>query len=1091
MKTLLKTLLWLVVLVAVGTGIGRAYVLRFWNDRDSLLKQQVMSKLHDLLPNVQIELDEIRYDFGREITLTGFSLTPNNQSIPLLSLPEVVIHIDRDALIERQQLDIRKVVVRQPTLTVVRDRDGLWNWQSMLPLPQQSDASLPEFVLEDGAVSVRVEQALGIPAGALDIEHVDVHLLPSGKRQFLIRATSRCEHTGGIQLTGRWHIDQHTGQLDGRLTQITAGQELVGVAASFVPDVRTKLAEWEGKLLEVMTRPPTGSEGSPFSLTPANGVSATEPTGARDSILGLKATFSLAFRVTRPDTETAPVFRVATKITDGEITNPILPFPLRGLTGELHADNERFTIKDLIASNDQTTLQIDGTLEGHEAGFPGRIKIDVLNVVCDQRLRSRLSAGFGRIYDQHCPRGNLDLHCFIVHDGGRWKPEELLVEAKDCSIIHEAFPYPIEHANGSIRQVGHNLIINAAGMAGSRPITLHGEVTDPGPNVVVQLVIETNNLPIDETFLKACKPDIQSAIRKMRLTGLLDGTVRLTKAPGRPFVPIINARLQNGVMAFESFAYRVDGISGKLTGVGTNFQFDEITGRHGSAKVAAKGSFNKLATGGEVRVRIITENAPLDASLRDALPPKLRAVWRELSPTGTIDSIVTDVHWLTGREADIRMPTIEWSKGSLQMKCLPYQLTDVRGSFGYGPGPDGMPTLNFKSFEGRHGEMRTSAKGRQLTEKNGDWRVKLDSFLVENLTPNAEFLKSLDGMPSVKQVFSSIDSNHAIRMEGVVELRGTPDPADGVTAAWDIDTEFFGSTILTGLDFKDLRGQVTSKGSWDGENAVIQGQVDLDSAQILDYKLAQIVGPFRVERGVLMFGSADTGRVRPPTQMDVREQLRAKLFGGNVVLGGRAVLAAEPRYQVLIQLQDCLLERFAALHAPKQKEMRGIANGYINLNGNGSSARAVQGNGSITVAPASLLSVPVVLQLYRGLSLSPPQNESFKYARFDFDVLNAKFLFKRIDLQSESVSFSGSGTVSFDGLCQLDFASRLPRSLVPIPLLHELLDKATEGVVGIEVTGKLTSPNTRVKPFSQLDDTLKILFNPALPIGQGRSPKRS
>ena len=96
MKFLVKTLLWLVLLVAVIAGIGREYVLKFWGGRDALLKQVIVSKLHDFLPDATIEFDEPRYDFGHEISITGFSLRPAGQEIPIVKLPESVVHLDRD-----------------------------------------------------------------------------------------------------------------------------------------------------------------------------------------------------------------------------------------------------------------------------------------------------------------------------------------------------------------------------------------------------------------------------------------------------------------------------------------------------------------------------------------------------------------------------------------------------------------------------------------------------------------------------------------------------------------------------------------------------------------------------------------------------------------------------------------------------------------------------------------------------------------------------------------------------------------------------------------------------------------------------------
>ena len=1077
MKTLIKTLLWMIVLMVAGAYIGRRELLRAWNGRDAVLKQQVMATLQKLLPESELGLDTVQYDFGNDVVLTDFSLTPAGGDTPIVQLPETVVHINRDALIERQQLEVQKIVIKSPRLEIVRGHDGRWNWESLVPPPEQEKGSLPEIQIEDGTVVVRVEQAPGIPPGVLTLEHVDIELLPSGKRQFQITATSRCEHTGGIKLQGRWHIDEHTGQLDGELTQITAGQELVGVVASFAPDVRTKLAEWEAKFLAMLSAPPEAQGGGPFAM-PA----PVQAAGAPDSIMGLKATFNVAFRVSRPEPKTTPTFRVATKIVGGEITNPALPFALQQLRGDLYADNDRFVVKELTAHNGTTKLRVNGELVGREAGYPGKIEVTVDNIVCDERLRSRLSAGFGRMYDAHHPIGEINLHSFLVHDSGVWRPEGLLVTAKDCEVRHDVFAYPIKNVNGSITQQGRELIIDMRGTAGGRPITLEGTVNNPGPNATILLNVRTSDMPIDQTFINACNPQIRSAIQKMRLTGVIDGTVRLSKAPQQPFVPVIDAVLRNGAMSYDAFPYPIEGITGRLTATGPNFQFTEMHGRHGDTRIEAKGEYSKVNQNvGELTVRIVTKGAVLDKSLFDAMPAALKRVWNEFRPTGVVD-VVTDVHWLSDQPADIRMPSIELTKGSLSLKMLPYRLDDLRASFSYGPDEHGLPKVVINSIEARHGETKTLASGYQSVESNGNWQAHFDKFTIENLTPNQELLDALSQMLGLRQLFASLDPKQSLRIDGVMDFKGAADPEVLITAAWDLDTYFSGGTIHTGLDFKNLRGKVWSKGEWDGAVAKIAGKVDFASARILDYDLSDITGPFRVVNGTLLFGAGDSQKVPP---------LIAQLFGGTLEIDGAATLADQPKYRIVMRLNKARLERFAALHAPKQRNLRGMMDGSVQLEGEGSGPQGVKGSGYLKIDRAALLDMPVMLQMYQGLRFTPPDDYTFKSAELNFKIETAMFKFKSIVLNGDAISFVGAGSADFDSNVRLKFYSFLPRNQIPIPILHELVGAATKGWVRADVTGKLSNPNVQVNPSSPIDDVLKAIPQTIFPMGQGMMPKGS
>lgn len=1065
MKTLVKTLLWMIVLVAAGAYIGRKELLRVWNGRDVVLKQQVVKTLEKLLPEAAVGLDKVHYDFGHDIVLTNCSVTPPGGQTPIVQLPETIVQINRDALIDHQQLEVQKVIIKSPRLEIVRRRDGSWNWQSLIPPPQQDKGALPEFVIEDGTVAVRVEQAPGIPPGVLVLEHVDIHLLPSGRRQFQITATSRCEHTDGIKLQGRWHIDDQTGQIDGELTKITAGQELVGVVASFIPEARAKLAEWEAKMLSMLSTPPEAPGGLPFAMpVPAQSV------GAADSILGLKATFNVAFRISRPEPKTSPVFRVATKIINGEITNPALPFPLQDLRGKLYADNDRFEILEpLTAQNGVTSVTIGGKLEGREAGYPGKFEITVDNIVCDQRLRSRLSAGFGRVYDAHHPIGDLNLHAFLVHEGGRWRPEGLLVTAKDCSVQHDAFSYPIEQVNGSITQQGSELVIDMRGLAGGRPITLDGTVTNPGPNATLMLNVRTSNMPIDQTFLSACNPQIRAAIEKMRLSGLIDATVRLTKVPQQPFIPIIDAHLRDGAMNYESFRYPVSGITGRLTSIGPNFEFKELLGRNGDSHIAAQGSYRKVnATVGELKMRIVTKGTPLNKALFDAVPASVQRVWREFRPTGFVD-VVTDVNWVTGEPTQIQMPSIELTKGSLSLRMLPYRLDDLRASFAYEPDENGLPKVICKSLDARHGETLISAAGYSTTEADGNWRAHTDKFTIENLIPNQELLESLSHLPGLQQLFASLDPKQSLKLDGVMQFRGTPDPEDPITAAWDMDTYFSGGTMHTGLDFKNLRGKVNARGTWNGQEATIAGKVDFASARILDYDLSDIKGPFKVMNGTLLFGAGDSQKVPP---------LVARLFDGTLELDGAATLAEQPQYKIVMRLRNARLERFAALHAPKQRDLRGVVNASVQLEGKGNSPKAVVGGGRMVITRAGLLDMPVMLKIYQGLSFTPPDDYTFNKADLKFGVENGQFRFSSIELHGDAISFGGNGWVDFDTNVQLKFVSFLPTKQIPVPILRELVGEATKGWVHADVTGKLADPIVKIRATTPIDDALKNLFPP-------------
>ncbi|HIE98358.1 MAG TPA: hypothetical protein EYQ63_15480 [Fuerstia sp.] len=242
-----------------------------------------------------------------------------------------------------------------------------------------------------------------------------------------------------------------------------------------------------------------------------------------------------------------------------------------------------------------------------------------------------------------------------------------------------------------------------------------------------------------------------------------------------------------------------------------------------------------------------------------------------------------------------------------------------------------------------------------------------------------------------------------------------------------------------------------------------------------------VEGPYSVNDVELVLGSRKVFVDNGLTQVDRRQRIKARAYGGDLVLDALVDLRENGRYQFYTEINDALLEDYAALHIPDQKTLKGVIKAWMSLEGTGDSAADVEGEGQLQISPAALYELPVMVHLMGALSqlkFNVQDRTAFDYARMDFSVGREAFNFKRINLVGKSISLLGRGTVGFEGDVHLDFFSRPPRpTAASLPIINRLWTQWTM----VEVRGTTSRPLTTPKPLGQLDQNMQQFlkaFNP-------------
>ncbi len=1079
--TIRKTIKWFTLLLFLGGMVAGAYGYKLWSESDELLRQQVLTKLKKSAPGWNFEIGKTRYVWPRRLYLYNIKLTSDTESSAILTVPQIIISVDRRALSEHQEILIEKIQVIGAHAELDRKLDGKWNWQSLPPLPP-SDKSCPEWFIEHASVTAKFEQGNDRPPSKIELKNIEGHLVPSGKRKFLITVGTRLKDAGKLSVKGNWDLASKQWSIDGQLFDISSNGDLLNMLASVSPAIQGKLDQ---------AKQDYGLHEDDSVQTSSNG-------------LGITGRLELGFKVKK---EKELSISCQARFSEGKIANPLLPFPLHDVSGSFFWENQKIEIKQFSARNGTTQFQVNGFIDKSLKELPGQFQVDIEHLPLDNRLKRCLKGKFLKLYSSFDPTGRVDITAGLNWDGKeKWTPLNLVMESGGCSFAHEKFPYRVQNVRGVVKQAKNRFHLELEGRAGQSPVYIGGYVNNPGPVAECDIDVSAERIKIDERFRAACKPEARKVIEDLRLDGLANISAKFYRPPGlnQKYDIEIISQVHHARVKHKHFPYQINELSGLVNFNSRNdlWQFQNLKGIHGSAEISGKGFYSKNRKKGSPFVLIVNaENAKLDRDLYQALPTNLQQSWVSLSPNGFL-KLDARMEWGPGQPFDLIIPNAKVTNGSLTLKSFPFPVNNMKISFNY-------DRLNKKKsryqshdpkiiriieFSGVHNQTTVEGKNATITESDDSiWNVHFNNIRVNDLVSHDPLLRRV--LPSgLKSVVNELNPKGNISFYGELDLKGHSLVPDEVNAAWDITTLFAGNTIQLGVEVQSLFGKARARGSYgeivDSRKIVkLKGIFDFDSLQVWGYQLNQVKGPFSLDDQYVVVGSKHILRSRTAQNSspvgNQKGRVTAKAIGGEITLDAVAILPVEDNpsgqkdtiYHVLMTLEQGELEKYARRYLKGQTNLRGTMKGWIDLHGRGSSPDNVRGKGQLLVKPAALLELPAIAQMMQRMSAPTPRNSAFQSAFADFNVENSQFKFKRISLVGDTITFIGRGAAGFNGRLNLDFYSQLPKTRTGVSLVDNIaspvIGQLFRGWIGVQINGEVNNPKTRIIPVPVVEDTMK------------------
>ncbi len=568
----------MLVLAILAGGLGFAY--SYVTDSDTLA-QVIRQEAPRFFPGSLVHVGKVQVrPFLGHVTLGQIQLwqTIDGESFPAGRIDWLNIRHDLREMLHGR-FEPRDVVVIHPVLKLRRRDDGTWNVQGMLadPWPGPPLTTLPVITIEKGEVEIYEAQD---ESAVTLLSDLDLRIEPRDDGRMQIDGTARGGPFDRVQIEGTY--DLRNGKLE--LSQGTL----------------SRLA-----LADPLTRrlPPEVREG----------LDRLKLTGGEVDVVLKHLTFDPA----RPE----PIqYAASLNLRGGTWNCDELPFPLDNLVASASIENGVLFIDHALGRNGKTTFKARGWLSADDPeNGPMDLRIDVSELVLDERLRERTPAENVKLWDEFQPRGWINLALRVARKQTGEEPKfGLTVRCQDVSIKHFMFPYALEHIQGTLVWQGPLIQVDLRTIGGG--LTARGTVRNPGDEAIVALDFQSDSIPMDEKLMDALPPEIREAVAQFHPSGSVRGTAQLRRkpppGPGLPDDVAIHASLdlnEGCSIQWDGMPYRVNELTGHLDLHPDHWVFTNM-----------RGATARRSSRGAARSTQVTPGASVDRPAHEGPAPGVR-----------------------------------------------------------------------------------------------------------------------------------------------------------------------------------------------------------------------------------------------------------------------------------------------------------------------------------------------------------------------------------------------------------------------------------------------------------------------------------
>jgi len=1055
---------WCLLLALAGTILGGGYLYLRLDDE---IRRQVERKIAEHYSGMVVHVGRARFEHNRGIAIFDVAITdrlPDSNPQPMLSIGEIYLagNVRMEELVTND-LAISEIVVRRAALRAVRQANGSWNFNSLVPLPQFGSQS-PAVRIEDATLIV---EDAARPTATRTFQGIDLLLTPIRGAEPLIAGAQRFQVEGSAdgvparKLSFQGQLGTNDGTLD--VTVIVAGLEVSSEMVATLPGV------------------------------PANAMAGTEMSGRADA----------AVRIIRAGAAAPLLWSANVSFDRGRINHAMLPEPLTEMRISATATPERLTIKRLDAKYGSAKIAVAAERVGWSQTAPVAIAANVVGLELDDRLPAQMPESMTRVWQRFRPMGIVDANLQLQFDGREWRPQ-LTANCRSISLTDmDRFPYIVQQATGQViyrpSQSGapDQLTLDLSGAGGGRAIRIEADLKHLAPREPDGITTDTDvasgmeplsagervagyrgrpvlrrpparphpigtvkisgaDIPIHEQLIAAIPAAGQPFVRSLQAQGAIDFIFRCEwKELSQPRADVtLDIGLKNCAIKYEKFPLPLRGVNGVVSARDWHWKLQDVvaSGANDSTVVACGGEVITQGTGWHADLTFDAQNLPLDETLKTALSPGTQQAWEELRPQGRIDVLAHIVH--DSRQAqpvvDVQLRPREHTV-ALQLAKFPYRLEKLEGEATYKAG-----RVDIRNVLARHDrEVFSIEKGSWHATGDGGWQVALSGCNIDRIAAHRELVGALPSR--LQKVIEQLEPNGTFGVYNSSLSFAKSPGSDRLAAAWDVNLDCHQAVFRGGLPVQSVTGGIRLFGRDDSQMAYTAGELDLDSIVLKDVQLTNVHGPIWIDNATCLVGEQATQKLgQPPRRMT------ADAYGGSIAANVVVSHDIGPSYQIDLALGAADLARFANERLGGPTDMNGTVSGRLTLSGSGPALQSLQGTGELHVVDANIYKLPVLVSMLKvpNLRNRTPDTTAFDRCDMKFKLQGEHLYFEQLNLLGDAVSLYGKGESGFDRRLDLVFYTLLEPA-VPIPLWKTIARPVSQQTLQLNVVGTWDHPEVR------------------------------